>query len=117
MPLVALPLLLTACGSGGVAGTTSGGGLALAPHALCQTLTGVFANGPDPDVDPVGYALSQILPLTNLHSPDTAAVDTVNDVVAADRALVRSNGSDRAAKAAIKKDEARLNQACPGVTS
>ncbi len=115
-PLVALPLLLSACG-GAVPGLASGGGLAKAPPALCASLTAVFANGPDPAVDPVGYALSQILPLSNVHSPDTAAIDTVHSVVAADRALVRSNGTDHAATTAIKQGDARLDEACPGVAA
>jgi hypothetical protein len=89
--------------------------LAKAPDALCQKLTAVFSDGPDPDVDPVGYALSQILPLSQVRSADTAAMDTVHTVVAADRALVRSNGEDHSAKAAIKKGDASLHQACPGV--
>jgi hypothetical protein len=115
VPLVSLPLVLAACGSGSPVGTASGGGLAKAPQALCQKLTAVFSDGPDPDADPVGYALSQILPLSQIRSSDTAAIDTVDTVVTADRALVKSNGGDHSAKAAIQKGYARLNQACPGV--
>ena len=115
-PLVALPLALSACGAGAVPGTASGGGLAKAPQALCQKLNAVFSDGPDPDADPVGYALSQILPLTQLHSTDTAVINTVSAVVAADRSLVKSNGSDHAATKAIKAGYAKLDQACPGVT-
>jgi hypothetical protein len=112
---VALPLALAACSSA-VPGTASGGGLAKAPQALCQKLNAVFSDGPDPDADPVGYALSQILPLTQLRSTDTAAINTIDAVVAADRALVKSNGSDHAATKAIKSGYGELNRACPGVT-
>ena len=37
--------------------------MAKAPVALCNELNGVLSDGPDPGDDPVGYTLSQILPL------------------------------------------------------
>jgi hypothetical protein len=114
LALLAAPLGLAACSSGS-SGGSSGGGAALAPTALCQKLNAVFSDGPDPDADPVGYALSQILPLRAVHSSDHAVIQTVDRLVAADQDLVHSNGSDKAAATAIKKSDHTLNQACPGV--
>jgi len=77
----------------------------------------VLSDGPDPDADPVGYALSQELPLSQIRSSDTAAVSTVKSLVAADRAYVQSNGTDHSAKKTIASDDAALSKACPGVAS
>jgi hypothetical protein len=88
-----------------------------APAALCKKLHGIFSDGPDPDADPVGYALSQIKPLSAVHTSDHAASTVLTKLVAADRALYTSNGSDPAAKEEIKKADAQVNKSCPGVAS
>jgi hypothetical protein len=111
--VVAVPLW-AACGS-----SDSGGGAASAhaPTAVCQKILAVLSDGPDPDADPVGYALSQILPLGQIHSSDQAVSRTLHSLIAADQALVKSNGADKRAKADIKKADNSLNTACPGVAS
>lgn len=114
IPLLAAPLGLAACSSG-TSGGSAAGGVALAPAALCRQLNGVFADGPDPDADPVGYALSQILPLRGVHSSDRTVTTALDRLIAADRDLVQSNGADKAAGTAIKKSDHAINQACPGV--
>jgi len=91
--------------------------VAKAPASVCETLNGIFSNGPDPDADPVGYALSQIKPLGQVHTSDDAVHSDLTKLIAADRALVQANGSDHKAKVAIKKDDHLVNQACPGVIS
>jgi hypothetical protein len=111
--VLAVPLW-AACGSTGSGGGAAG---AHAPTAVCQKILGVFSDGPDPDVDPVGYALSQILPLGRVHTSDQAVSTTLHSLIAADHALVTSNGADKAAKADIEKADKALNAACPGVAS
>jgi hypothetical protein len=113
--LVSLALtapLLAACSS-----SSSGGGSsqAKAPAAVCQKVLGVLSDGPDPDADPVGYALSQIAPLGQIHTSDHALAQQLSDLIAADHALVNTNGSDHAATKSIAKDDAALNKVCPGV--
>ena len=116
-------LVLAACGSGsgsaGAGSATDGGGAAKAqakaPSSLCQELNAVLADGPDPDADPVGYALSQILPLQQVHSSDAAVMASVGQLVAADKTFDRSNGADKSAAAAIQKNYRALDRACPGV--
>jgi hypothetical protein len=117
LALAAIPVVVAACSSGSPGGATSGGGgaQAAAPQALCQQLNGVLSDGPDPDADPVGYALSQIMPLGQIHSGDRAVMATVARLVTADRAVVASNGDDRAATATVKDAYESLNRACPGV--
>jgi hypothetical protein len=112
LPLLALPLVLAACGGGGSGGVPS---LSKAPSSLCTRLNAVFSDGPDPDADPVGYALSQILPLNQIHSSDSAAIGVIHQLTAADQTLVRSSGDNKAASKTIKAADKSINEACPGV--
>jgi hypothetical protein len=91
------------------------GKTALAPTATCQKILAVLSDGPEPGADPVGYALSQILPLGKIHTSDQSVRATLTNLIAADRKLVSSNGKDKTATATIRKDDAALNVACPGV--
>jgi hypothetical protein len=65
-----------------------------APTAVCQKVSGVEADGPDPDVDPV---------------------ERLFDLISADRELVHSNAGGHAATKFRAKDDADLNKVCPGV--
>jgi hypothetical protein len=111
---VAVPLWV-ACGSNSPSGAAVKS--AHAPTAVCQKVLGVLSDGPDPDVDPVGYALSQILPLGQIHTSDHSVSATLRSLVKADRSLVKSKGADKAAKSGIRKADKSLNKACPGVAS
>ncbi len=112
VPLCLAVPLVAACGSGGGGG---GAAQATAPAALCQQILGVLSDGPDPAADPVGYALSQIKQLSEIRSSDTSVIDTLHTLVAADRALVSSNGVDHAASRTIARSHRALNVVCPGV--
>ena len=114
---VAAPLW-AACGSSGSSGSGGGGAhAAAAPAALCQKILAVYSDGPDPDADPVGYALSQIKPLGQIQTSDHTVSAALDNVIAADRALVTSDGKDHAAKKAIAAADKTLNASCPGVAS
>ena len=118
---------LAACSSGsadssgaskGSNGSRSSGGAAAqsrAPAALCEQLTGILADGPDADADPVGSALSHILPLQAVHSSNAAVTAAVNRLVAADQELVQSSGAHKAASFAIERANGALGKICPGV--
>jgi hypothetical protein len=106
--------LLAACSSNPSGGSAS---QAQAPAAVCQKLLGVLSDGPDPDADPVGYALSQIAPLGQIHTADHELAQRLSDLISADQALVNSNGGDKAATKSIAKDDAALDKICPGAAS
>lgn len=108
--------LLAACSSSPSGGSSSQT-QATAPTAVCQKLLGVLSDGPDPDADPVGYALSQIAPLGQIHTSDEDLAQRLSDLITADRALVSSDGGDHAATKSITKDDADLNKICPGASS
>jgi hypothetical protein len=118
VPLLVSPLVLGACSSGGsTAGSAGGGGgtLSKAPEALCQQLNGIFSDGPDPDADPVGYALSQVEPLEGVHTSDTSIKAALARLIPADQQLVNSNGADKAAATTIRQADEAINRSCPGV--
>jgi hypothetical protein len=110
--VAAVPLTVAACGSGQ---GSSAAAQTKAPTALCQQLDAVLSDGPDPTADPVGYALSQILPLGKIHTSDRSGASTLKGLIAADKAFVASNGSDKAAKTTIARAYASFNRVCPGV--
>jgi hypothetical protein len=107
---LAVPLL-AACSSSSSAGNSS---QTQPSAAVCQKVLGVLSDGPDPDADPVGYALSQIAPLGQIHTSDNALAQKLTDLITADRALVKASGSDHSATKSIAKDDADLNKVCPG---
>jgi len=111
---VAVPLWV-ACGAASPSGAAVKS--AHAPTAVCQKILAVLSDGPDPDADPVGYALSQILPLGQIHTSDHTVSTTLRSLIKDDRALVKANGDDKTAKTGIKKADKSLNKACPGVAS
>ena len=124
-PVVAA-VALAACGSGSSdssdasggssgSGKSGGAGQAKAPAALCEQLTGILADGPDADADPLGSALSRIIPLQAVHSSKAAATAAVERLVAADQQFVQSRGADKAATFAIKRPSSALEKICPGV--
>jgi hypothetical protein len=114
--LVSLPLFVAACGGSGsptrAAAGSSGGA---ASSSACARLLAILSDGPDPGADPVGYAESQILPLTQLHIANPALSSSVQRLLRADQALFKSDGSDAAAKTQITAADRALNDVCPGV--
>ncbi len=115
---LAVPLWSACNSDGGGNGGGHGSAIPKAPSTVCAQLLAVFSDGPDPDADPVGYALSQIKPLGEVRSSAHSAqptLTTIRTLIAADKALVGSKGSDHSATVTIKKADDRVNDACPGV--
>ena len=104
--------LLVACGS---SSSSSASSQAQPPATFRQEVLAALSNGPDPDADPVGHASSQIAPLGQIGTSDHAVAQRLSRLIAADRALVISNGSDHAATKSIAKDDPGFNKVCPGV--
>lgn len=107
---------LAGCRSGGSSSARATGG----PDAAAKVPTSPSRQtGPDSDAHPVGAALTQIVPLLGIHRPDTytSVNHTVSKLVPSDQASYHSNGTDKRAATAIKKAEATLHKACPGVAS
>jgi hypothetical protein len=108
--MVLVSTVLTACGSSGPAqasGTT--------PRTTCQSVSAVLSNGPDPGVDPVGYALAQVHPLRSIKkSSDTALQHAIDTLATAYQRYYQSNGRDSAATQALNRAAHKVNALCPG---
>ncbi len=83
---------------------------------MCQQISGVLSNGPDPEADPVGYALAQILPLRQIHSPDSALQQAVDALASAYQTFYRDDGTPDA-KRDVGSAGAKVNAICPGAAS
>jgi hypothetical protein len=106
--LLAVPALL-------VTWIVSGSGHpAAAPAASCQAVSAALANGPDPDVDPVGYAEAQVRPLRRITTSDPALHVAILQLSSAYATFVKNNGASPKQVSAAEKN---LDNLCPGATS
>ena len=106
--------VLAACASSGPPGRASG---QVVP-TTCQEVSAVLSDGPDPGVDPVGYAFAQIRPLRAITvSTDRPLQDAIDGLAGAYQRFYDDNGVGAAAKNAVKVASARLNSLCPGTAS
>jgi hypothetical protein len=82
----------------------------------CNAVSGVLADGPDPDADSVGYAEAQVLPLAKLTLADAAVRSAVTQLDAAYKAFsATSGGAQTQAAIKVSSAESTLNTLCPGV--
>jgi hypothetical protein len=104
--------LLAACSSSSAPAQASGN------RSTCQKVGDALADGPDPDVDPVGYALAQIIPLQQIKAPSDQSLQTaIHNLDAAYRQFYQANGVGTSAKQAVTRATDKLNKLCPGVVS
>jgi hypothetical protein len=101
---------LSACGSSPPASSSS----LSAKQQGCTAVSDVLSDGPDPDVDPVGYAEAQVLPLGQLKLSDATLNRSVHRLDAAYKAFSSTNGA-KGTSAALRVSAAQhaLNAICP----
>lgn len=107
--------LLTACGS-------STNSAAPPPDkgrvSTCEQVSAASSDGPDPQADPVGYALAQVIPLRQAATSATGSLrGAIEDLASADQAFVKAKGAGSSAAGAVKKASDRIDQLCPGAAS
>jgi hypothetical protein len=85
--------------------------------ATCEQVSGVLADGPDPDADPVGFAEAHILLLRQISTPDQSLRGALSQLADANQSLVASNGKSANAKEAVAVADKKLNAICPGAAS
>jgi|HubBroStandDraft_4_1064222.scaffolds.fasta_scaffold696407_1 hypothetical protein len=100
--------LLAGCGSSGPAAATSS-----AATATCQQVGAVLSDGPDPDVDPVGYAEAQIRPLREIHTSNSDLGAAIAHLATAYQQYSSTNGA-KAAKGMVSRAAKTINALCPG---
>jgi len=113
MAVVALLVALSLIRASGDAGASPS---KASIHHTCQVVAAVLANGPDPDVDPVGYALAQVLPLRRIITHDKPLKKSIERLSSAYERLYKDNGTD-AAKTQVTAAAKSLNAYCPGAVS
>jgi hypothetical protein len=109
--LLVLAAGISGCGASGHSATPA------APRSVCEEISAVLSDGPDPGADPVGYAEAQILPLRQIRTGDRALARAIADLSAAYRRFFDSNGASAAAKLAVVTASKRVNSFCPGAAS
>jgi len=82
----------------------------------CQVVAATLADGPDPDVDPVGYALAQVLPLQEIKTGGGNLKKSIDRLSSAYETFYKDNGAT-AAKRVVANAAKLLNTYCPGAAS
>jgi hypothetical protein len=101
--------LLAACGSSG-----SGQASSAAAKAACVKVSGALSDGPDPDADPVGYALAQIRPLQDIKVTSDASLQTDIDRLASAYQRFYDDNGAKASKSSVNAASKTINHVCPG---
>jgi hypothetical protein len=109
-PGLALAVLLSGCGG-------SSGPSQAATKATCQKVAAALSEGPDPDADPVGYAEAQILPLRQIHAPDTELRHAIGRLADAYASFFASDGKSASAISAVAAAAKKIDAICPGAAS
>jgi hypothetical protein len=100
--------LLAACGSSSNASSSP------AAKSACQQVGAALSDGPDPDSDPVGYALAQVRPLKAITvSSDSTLQHAIDRLSAAYQTFYNDNGT-KAAKSSVNAASKTINSLCPG---
>jgi hypothetical protein len=107
-----LSLGAAACGSSSKPALSS----AQVKEQTCQQVEAALSDGPDPEVDPVGHAQAQILPLREIHSTDGTLQQAIDTLAAAYQSFSSSGGSS-AAKSAVSAASKTIEHLCPRLES
>jgi hypothetical protein len=113
--MLVMALAVAACGSTSAAKPPSSSDT-VSIAAACQQVVAALADGPDPDADPVGYALAQIKPLRAIQTSDESLRSAIVSLANAYQSFYNDNGT-KAATALVTSAGNRLDTFCPGATS
>jgi hypothetical protein len=108
--LAGLAALAASCGSSGGSSPSS----SPAATKSCQEVSAALADGPDPGVDPVGYALAQIHPLDAMKVSSDPTLQKAIDHLASAYQTFYSDHGGHAATQAVSQAGKTINALCPG---
>jgi hypothetical protein len=109
--LAVFALVLAACSSSSTPKAQTS-----AVASTCNQVGAVLSDGPDPDADPVGYALAQVDPLRQIRTSDSKLQSDIDDLASAYENFYETNGG-AASKAAVSHASNAVNAICPGAAS
>jgi hypothetical protein len=84
-------------------------------HA-CGLISDALADGPDPDVDPLGYALAQIRPLAAIKTSDAALEKAIKRLSSAYATFYKDKGK-KLPSPLVRAANKQVEKYCPGATS
>ena len=114
MTSLAMAVLISACSSGGPTAASAASVTQTQTQQICQQVSAVLSDGPDPGADPVGYAQAQILPLEQLHVSAQTTIGKAISTLASDySSYAAANGTGKATNAALTAAINRINSLCP----
>ncbi len=113
--MLVVALTVAACGSSSGAKTPSTSRTASVVSG-CQQVVAVLSDGPDPDADPVGYALAQIKPLRAIQTSNESLRSAISGLASAYQTFYDDNGT-KAATALVTSAGDRVDKFCLGATS
>ena len=108
---VLVPAALSGCGSSAPPPAPSSLG------ETCSQIAAVLSDGPDPGVDPVGYAQAQVIPLRGVHTADHALQQAIDRLAGAYRTFFVDDGRGAGAKHGLSVASAAIDAICPGASS
>ena len=110
--LVAAGLLGAACSSSPAKGASTGS-TSEAITRTCQRIADVLSDGPDPDADPVGYALAQVRPLRQITTTDRPLRTAIAALASAYETVYTTNDA-KGTEAAVNRAGKKIDAICPG---
>jgi nitrogenase subunit NifH len=111
--VVGSPMLVATIGIGGAGASTTPKTSKAAIAATCQRVSDILSDGPDPDADPVGYALAQVLPLRAVKTTDKALHTDIDNLASAYETVYKTNDK-KGTETAVNKAGKKLDGICPG---
>jgi hypothetical protein len=91
----------------------AGAASSLAKAATCQRVADILSDGPDPGVDPVGYALAQVLPLRQVKTTDEALHVDIENLASAYETVYKTNDK-KGTEADVNRAGKKIDTICPG---
>jgi hypothetical protein len=111
--LIGTSVVATGVGSAAVAAPVSSPRDKAQLSLTCTRVADVLSDGPDPTVDPVGYALAQVLPLREIKTSDRELGRDIETLASAYETVYKTNGK-KGTEAAVDKAGRKLDSICPG---
>jgi hypothetical protein len=84
--------------------------------SACTKVNDALSDGPDPDVDPLGYAEAQVVPLLSIKSDDASLQKAIHSLGDAYRSYFHAGGKNATATV-VKTSQSTINRLCKGYLS